>query len=96
LQDAVSTFLRSTGLDAHVRHWKIFEAWAQALGAELGQRARAVRFQDGELTVEVESAAHLQEFKNFTGDGFRRTANEHLEKTGSRDSIRHVAFKLKS
>jgi hypothetical protein len=96
LQAELSTFLRASGLDAHIRHWKVFEAWSKALGAELGKRARAVRFQNGELTVEVESAAHLHELRNFTGEGFRRAANAHLEKGDRRDSIRRIAFKLKS
>lgn len=96
LQDELSTYLRATGLDAHMRHWKVFEAWSKALGAELGKRARAVRYRDGELLVEVGSAAHLHELKNFTGEGYRRAANDHLTTAGGRDTIRRVVFKLKS
>lgn len=96
MQTELSVFLRATGLDAHARHWRVFEAWSKALGCELGQRARAVRFRDAELTVEVASAAHMHELKNFTGEGYRRAANAHLEKIGSRDTIRRIVFKLKS
>lgn len=96
LQSELTQFLRVTGIDAHARHWQVFEAWSKALGPGLGERARAVRYQNDELTVEVESAAHLQELKNFTGEGFRRAANVHLQKSDSRESIRRVVFKLKS
>jgi hypothetical protein len=54
-----------------------------------------VRFDEGELVVEVSSAAHLNELKSFTGDAFRRQANERLVKHGHRATIRRVVFKLK-
>ena len=57
----------------------------------LRRRARAVRFKRGELTVEVESAAHLQELSSFTGESIKREANRIL----GDDRIRNVVFKLK-
>ena len=57
----------------------VFEAWTRALGETMSKRAIPVRFHDGELLVEVESAVHLQELKNFTGEPYRRQANARLE-----------------
>ena len=49
------------------------------------------RRNEDDLLVEVESSAHLQELKQFTGEDFRRRANERL----GRERIRRVVFKLK-
>jgi len=70
----------------------VFRAWTEAVGPGLARRAVPVRFRGGELTVEVGSAVHLQELKNFTAEGFRREANARL----GRETIRRLAFKLKS
>ena len=88
----IRTFLRDNGLTATGRHAVVFKAWNEVLGTELKKRATPVRFRSGELTVEVESAAHLQEMKNFTGEAYRARANEHL----GREAIRKIVFKLKS
>ncbi len=61
------------------------------MGKQLANRARAVRFRSGELTVEVDSSAHYQELKNFTGDQYRRKANKLL---GS-ERVQRVIFKLR-
>ena len=66
-------------------------AWREALGRELAPRARAVRFKGGELLVEVHSAAHRQELSSFTGEGFRKSANQRL----GAEIIRRVTFRLK-
>ena len=84
-------FLRESGLAAKFQDWPVFAAWSKAVGEELGRRARAVRFQRGELLVEVESATHLQELTSFTGERYRQLANECL----GRESIQRVVFKLK-
>jgi hypothetical protein len=95
LQDALAAFLRGSGLGERLRHAAVFEAWSGALGPALCARARPVRFDGGDLTVEVESAAHMHELKNFTGEPLRRAANERLHRAGSRENIQHVVFKLK-
>lgn len=92
LGQALKTFLKDSGLGARLRDWPVYEAWAKALGDDLARRARAVDFKYGKLHVEVESAAHLAELKNFTGERYRHLANRHL---GS-DKIQSVAFKLKT
>lgn len=56
-----------------------------------GSRTRAVRFERGQLVVEVESAALLAELKSFTGDRYRRALNREL---GS-ETVRSVTFQLK-
>jgi hypothetical protein len=91
MQDAVRGFLRDSGLAAQMRHWPVFEAWSQALGSELARRARPVRFTRGELCVEVESAAHLHELSNFSGERYREIANAKLGKP----EIQRIVFRLK-
>lgn len=74
-----------------MRDLPVFEAWRTAAGENVARRARAVRFRDGELVIEVESAAHLQELKSFTGETLRQRANERF----GREVIRRIVFKLK-
>lgn len=83
--------MRETGLGARPRDGRVFEAWTAALGTTMSKRAIPVRFHDGELLVEVESAVHLQEFKNFTGEQYRRKANKKLEG----EVVRRLTFKLR-
>ena len=64
--------------------------WRDSAAPRYGQRARALRFADGELLVEVASAATLQELKGFTGEELRRAANQRL----GCERIRRVTFKL--
>jgi hypothetical protein len=61
------------------------------LGVKWRDRARPVHFQFGELTVEVESAPHLHELQNFTGEQFRREANHRL----GDEHIKKILFRLK-
>jgi hypothetical protein len=89
LGDALAGFLRGARLDRRMRDQEVFAAWRAALGPQLAERAVAVRFERGELTVEVASAALLGELSSFTGDRHRRSANAHL---GS-DRIHSVSFK---
>jgi hypothetical protein len=88
---ALDGFLAASGLSERLRHGAVVHAWGEVLGADLGRHARAVRFARGELQVEVDSAAHLHELSNFTGESFRELANARL---GS-EQIRRVHFQLK-
>ncbi|MEW6074153.1 MAG: DUF721 domain-containing protein [Planctomycetota bacterium] len=91
IQHALREFLRQTGLGARPQSGRVFAAWTEVVGPVLAARAVPVRFRDGELVVEVESAVHLQELKNFTGERFRQRANAEL----GTETIRKLAFKLK-
>ncbi len=91
LRDAIRTFWRDSGLSRSRTHERVFRAWSTALGQDQRKSAVPVRFQNGELWVEVESTVHLQELKNFTGDAAKSRANVEL---GS-DLIRKVVFKLR-
>ena len=92
MQSAVEAFMRAGGLGRKSADWRAMDAWRKALGGNLVRRARPVRFHKGELTVEVDSAAHLQELASFTGEGFRAAANRSL---GEAETIRRVTYKLK-
>ena len=91
IQDLIRSFLRESGLGSGGSHARVFQAWKEALDPELEGHAEPVRFRGGELVVEVASATHLQEMKNFTGNTYRKRANERLGKT----AIRRVVFKLR-
>lgn len=71
-------FLRESGLDSQLAQARVAKAWSEVLGEALAKRARAVRFQNGELLVEVQSAPHLHELTNFTGERYRVLANQKL------------------
>ncbi len=88
LGSVLTAFLRSSRLEGGLAEERVFSAWRSAAGETLVGRARAVRFRDGELLVEVNSAAHLQELRNFTGEGLRKAANKRL----GAERIRRVVF----
>ena len=88
---ALKSFLRDSGLGPKLASHEVFAAWEAACGPSLAGRARAARFSDGVLLVEVQSAPHLAELKSFAGEQLRSTANQRL---GS-DRIRQVTFQLK-
>lgn len=91
LSKLMRSVLRDSGLAEGLRRARIHAAWKQALGPDLARRTTIVRFRNGELVVEVDSAAHLHELKNFTGDGYRRIANDNL----GAPRIRRVVFQPK-
>ena len=74
-----------------MRQGAVLDAWRKVLGLKLARRARAVRFQRGELVVQVDSATHLQELQNFTGEQYRQQANRLL----GDERIHRLAFRLK-
>jgi len=90
--DALSSFLKASGLALKLPHLAIYRAWDEAAGRELARRARPVGFRSGALSVEVESAAHLHELQNFTGEQYRILANARL---GAAE-IKKIVFRLKS
>ena len=89
--DAVSTYLRWSGLDRKVGDVQVLEAWRQVAGEALAARARAVRFNMGNLTVEVESAAHFHELASFRAEQLKRDINRKL----GTSRVRRIDFKLK-
>jgi hypothetical protein len=90
MQDALAAYLRDTGLGSKLAQARVLRAWHDAVGEPLAKRARAVRFQGGELLVEVQSAPHLHELTNFTGERYRVLANQKL----GAQRIARVVFQL--
>ena len=90
VKDVLSAFLRDSGIASKLRDSPVLRAWSESAAARYGTRTKIVRFQDGELLVEVSSAAHLEELRSFTGEELRQAANRRL---GS-ERIRRVTFKL--
>ena len=89
--EAVRSFMQASGLGAQLKDMRVYNAWREALGADLARRARAVAFRAGELIVEVESSPQLSQLKGFTGESYRQEANRVL---GS-ERIRRINYKLK-
>lgn len=91
IHDALNAYLRRSGLDTQIAQARVIGAWRAVVGEALAKRAQAVRFQRGELLVEVQSAAHLQELTQFTGERYRVLANQRLGDA----RIERVVFQLK-
>ena len=91
IDELIKTFVRDHGLRTGGGYAQVFRAWTESLPAPLQKHAQPVRFRGGELTVEVDSATHMQELKNFTGENYRCQANDRLGK----ETIRRVGFKLR-
>ncbi len=91
MKEVMRDYLASSGLERKLRDWPVHDAWREAAGEAFARHARPVALRHGVLTVEVDSAAHLQELKSFTGERYRLLANQSL----GREEIRQVTFKLK-
>ena len=91
MRDALSTYLKVSGLDRKMGTVEIFDVWNRACGSSMAAHSKPVQFRNGTLTVEVSSAPHLHELAGFQGETFRHAANKMLDKP----RIRRVDFKLK-
>ena len=91
IHDAVKDFMRASGFASRNSQGPLYQAFIDAAGERFARRARPVRFARGELVVEVDSAAHLQELQSFLGGDIRSRANQIL----GREEIRRLTFRLK-
>ena len=87
----MAQLLREHNITGRGQDERVLAAWRAVAGERISERARALRFRDGELVVEVTSATHLQELKNFKGEGLRRAANKQL----GEERIRRILFQPK-
>lgn len=91
LKEAIRGFLREHRLSERSQGNEVLTAWDGVLDPELRQHACAVRFQRGTLTVEVDSTVLLHDLKTFSGEAYRKKANDSLGAT----QIKKVAYKLR-
>jgi hypothetical protein len=91
LDGLIKTFLRENHLTAGGVHLAIFQAWQEVTESNGTRHTQAVLYRQGHLTVEVASAALLQELRNFTGENFRIKVNERFQK----EVVRKITFKIK-
>ena len=90
IQDALQSFLKDAGITrSHGIVVAVFRAWETVVGREFAKRARPVRFQRGELTIETDSAALQFELVSFTGEEHRKRVNEIL----GRELVHRMIFK---
>jgi predicted nucleic acid-binding Zn ribbon protein len=59
--DVLPSVLRDLGLQKRFSERQVVEKWAAVVGPELAQRARALRCENGTLTVRVDHGAWMQE-----------------------------------
>ena len=91
IHELIRSFIREEGLGKQGRSERVFRAWDEAIGDDLKRAARPVRFRGSELCVEVSSSAAFYELRNFTGEDYRRAANERL----GNEAIRRIVFRLR-
>jgi hypothetical protein len=91
MRAAIDGFLSGSGVGTRMRHAAVYDAWREVIGPAMTRRAKPVRFDKGELVVEVDSAAHMHELEGFTGENHRRAANARM----GVERIRRVTFRLK-
>jgi len=91
LDGLINSFLRENHLNREGVHLAVFRAWDE-LAEEAGiKHTHAVLYRRGHLTIEVSSAALLQELRNFTGESYRNKINERFQK----EMIQKITFKSK-
>ena len=88
--DALGEYLEDSGLLTRKKAVPAISAWNEAVGPDLAHRARAVSYRRGELLIEVDSPALLNELMGFEAEDLRVRADALLE--GSK--IRKLSFKL--
>jgi predicted nucleic acid-binding Zn ribbon protein len=57
--DVLAGIIEGLNLGPRLAGWKAVDAWEDVVGAEEAGRARAVRFENGRLVVEVDSSARM-------------------------------------
>jgi predicted nucleic acid-binding Zn ribbon protein len=59
--DVLPSVLRDLGLQKRFSERRLVERWADVVGPEISQRARATRYENGTLFVHVDHGAWMQE-----------------------------------
>jgi predicted nucleic acid-binding Zn ribbon protein len=70
--DVLPSVLRDLGLQKKFSERQVVEKWAAVAGPELAQRARALRCENGTLTVHVDHGAWMQELHFIEKDLLRK------------------------
>ena len=63
LADSLSGFLRATGLSKMMRHPRLWAAWHETVGDEIGRHTRVWGFRRGVLEVAVDSSSLMSEIQ---------------------------------
>ncbi|MEE9443304.1 MAG: DUF721 domain-containing protein [candidate division Zixibacteria bacterium] len=63
LGNIVDNLMASLGLKKSFHGWQVVEKWPDIVGKDIAKISRAIRFQDGILTVIVEQDAWRQELE---------------------------------
>ena len=65
IKDALSSYLKNSGLNVLLKNQAAVKAWQKTVGAEIADKTRIVGFNRGVLTVEVASGSLYSELKTF-------------------------------
>jgi predicted nucleic acid-binding Zn ribbon protein len=87
LADVIPGALRDMGLEPELRGWRAVSEWPDAVGPQIAKRARAVRYHDGMLWVEVEGSVWLHQLAMLRRDLLRR-----LNARVGGDEVRDLKF----
>jgi predicted nucleic acid-binding Zn ribbon protein len=72
LGEALTGALRTMGLNSGLRGWEAVTGWSEVVGPQIARRARAARFHDGILWVEVDGSVWLHQLTMLKRDLLRR------------------------
>ena len=72
LSDAVPDTLREMRLAEGLLGWRAVQEWPEAVGPQIARRARAVRFHDGTLWIEVDGSVWLHQLAMLKRDLVRK------------------------
>ena len=70
--DVLPSVLRDLGLQKKFSERQVVDKWAAVVGPELAARARALRYDNGTLTVRVDHGAWMQELHFIEKDLVRK------------------------
>ena len=79
LGEAISDYLRASGLAAQLKHPELFAAWDKTVPEEFGAFTRVAGFRNRVVTIEVSSSAALQELAHFWRERLRKALVEQMK-----------------
>ncbi len=90
INDALQTYLKSSGIEFLLKNRKVCVAWEKVVGREIALQTRVVSFNRGALTVEVASSGLYAELNNF----HLRALVEAMQRQMKNKKVRSIKLRL--
>jgi len=90
--ETLTQYLQKTGLGARLEAQPLFDAYRKAVGAGVADRAKAVRFRNGVLDVEVASSSLLHDLRHFQAERILAALRQDVPST----PITGIRFRLEA